>query len=510
MIPMVTDTQVLLYRRKLKQGMTREAAAASSGMTAKTSRKWEVGPLPSARRRPPRAWRTREDPFDDVWDREVVPMLKADETRELQAVTVFEVLCDRYPDQFKPGQLRTLQRRIRDWRAVHGPEKEVFFEQQHPPGREAQFDFTDATDLGVTIAGIPFDHKLFEFVLSFSKWRYVELAFGETYEAMLSGIQGAVWALGGTTAIWRSDNLSAATHQLKETGGRGLTERYRQLTAHYGVESTRINAGLPHENGVAEKHHDLLKNALRQALIVRGSSDFLSVDTYKTFLDKTVQRLNKKHGDLQGIERPLLRPLPCFRIPAYTDVPTTVRKWSCIRVAGHTYSVASRLIGHVVTARVHPDEVEILFRDKRVDAFPRLRGQHVRRIDYRHLVHSLIRKAGAFANYRYREDLFPALAFRRAYDAFKANRGTRAELEYVRVLHLAATTMECDVQAALEALLETGSPFDYADVQALVASKHQPALHITPLVPPLADFDGLLSGDFHAHVHQAQTPISPR
>src|SRR5690606_22663023 len=111
---------------------------------------------------------------------------------------------------FEPGQLRTLQRRMREWRALHGPAREVYFEQVHPPGREAQFDFTHATALGVTIAGEVFAHLFFELVLSYSGWRFVALAFGETFEAMVAGLQDAFWELGGVVAVVRHDNLSAA------------------------------------------------------------------------------------------------------------------------------------------------------------------------------------------------------------------------------------------------------------------------------------------------------------
>lgn len=244
--------------------------------------------MPSAQPRPPRDWRTREDPLGEVWDTEVVPLLQLDQKGVLQAKTILEVLCERYPDRFQEKYLRTVQRRVRDWRAEHGPDKEVFFEQVLVAGREAQFDFTDASDLGVTIGGSPLAHKFFEFILSFSKWRWASLAFGETYEAMASGLQGAVWALGGTPAIWRSDNLSAATHQLREEAGRELTEKYRALLGHYAVASTRINIRKSHENGVVEKGHDVLKTAVEQALIVRQSSDFATLDDYRAFLGEIV------------------------------------------------------------------------------------------------------------------------------------------------------------------------------------------------------------------------------
>jgi hypothetical protein len=149
------------------KGKSQEAAAAAAGMSVRTARKWEWGLFPSGSKKP-RSWRTRPDPFEGVWDEEIVPLLVRDAERILQATTLFELLESRHPGRFGPGQLRTLQRRMRDWRAVQGPDREVYFEQVHPPGREGQLDFTHATELGVRIAGAPFEHLLFEFVLRFS------------------------------------------------------------------------------------------------------------------------------------------------------------------------------------------------------------------------------------------------------------------------------------------------------------------------------------------------------
>ena len=228
---MVTDAQVGLLRQKLMENKTQEAAAAAADMSVRAARKWQQGTLPSEAKSP-RDWRTREDPFVTVWDSEVVPLLKADSKRVLEAPAVLDLLINKFPGQFQPSQKRTLQRRIRDWRALQGPDKEVYFEQQHVPGREAAMDFTHASELGVRIAGQPFPHLLFEFVLSFSGWLFAMIASGETFEALVAGIQGALWTLGGVPEVLRSDNLSAATHQLRKTGGRTLNARYRAVLDH--------------------------------------------------------------------------------------------------------------------------------------------------------------------------------------------------------------------------------------------------------------------------------------
>jgi hypothetical protein len=405
-----------------------------------------------------------------------------------------ELLEQQYPGQFGEGQLRTLQRRIRDWRAVHGPDREVFFEQVHPPGREAQIDFTHATELRVSIEGVLFPHLLFELVLNFSGWRWVCLASGETYEALMDGIQGALWALGGSPEVLRSDNLSAATHELKRSGGRALTERFALLIDYYGLRSTRIHPGRSHENGVVEQAHHRLKSALRQALVIRGSRDFDSVGDYEQFVQEVVDRLNRRCEAKFKEERLHLRPLPAKRLPAYTSYRVKVHKWSTIRLSNKTYSVPSRLRGHEVEARQYANVVEIYYRGQFVERMPRVRGGDNHRIDYRHVIWSLVRKPGAFARYRFREELFPTTTFREAYDAMKRFKGERADIEYVRTLHLAASTMESKVEEALRTLLDGRSAFDYAMVRELAAPVKPtiPKL-VTPEVPDLQIYDALLA-----------------
>jgi hypothetical protein len=491
---LVTDAQVRRLREKRMDGNTLGAAAAAAGMCERTARRWEEGPLPSATKTP-RTWRTRDDPFAGVWTADVVPRLQADEKGRLQALTLFDWLCDQHPGRFQPGQVRTLQRRVRDWRAQHGPDVEAYFEQTAVPGREGALDFTDASDLGVTIHGEAFPHLLFEWVLSFSGWTYVALAASETFEALVAGLQGAVWTLGAVPAVIRHDNLSAATHELKRSGGRQLTERFRGVLDHYGLRSSRIQPGEAHENGVVEQAHFRTKTAVEQALLLRGHTDFIDEATYETFVREVIERKrNAPAARRLAEERAYLRPLPPAPVPNYTTFTCVVRRWSTIRVGKRTYSVPSRLLGHTVEARQHPTTVEVLYRGHVIDTMPRLRGEADHRIDYRHIIGSLVRKPGAFARYRDREELFPSLTFRQAYDALCVTHGERADVEYVRLLHLAATTSERHVDAMLMALLHDGQPFDYAAVQALVTPTipSVPMIHIPP--PDLAQYDALLVG----------------
>ena len=265
----------------------------------------------------------------------------------------------------------------------------MFFPQIHPPGREAQLDFTDAGELRVTIAGQPFPHLFFEFILSHSGWRWVGLAFGETFEALQQGLQGALWALGGAPQVVRTDNLSAATHELRETKGRTLTQRYAALLEHYGLKATRTNPRSSHENGVAEQAHYRLKTA--QALLIRGSRDFPSVAAYSAFVQAVVDKSNRRvQGKLAG-ERPHLRPLPPAAVPGYTTWRTTVKKWGTIRVTNKTYSVPSRLCGHEVKVHQYADYLEVYYKDHLVERLERARGERKARIDYRHIIWSLVR-----------------------------------------------------------------------------------------------------------------------
>ena len=487
----MSDGQVRMLRKKLKEGKTQADAAMIADMSERSARRWKDGPLPSQKKE--RHWRTRKDPFADVWNEEVVPLLKLDTARKLQATTIFDHLMDRFPDSFEPGQIRTLQRRVRQWRAQHGSDQEVMFPQDHPPGREGAFDFTNCNELDITIAGAAFPHLLFTFTLSFSGWTRVSLAFRETFEAVSAGLQDALWELGGVPEVARHDNLSAATRELKDSGGRGLTRRFADLAEHYGFRSTRINPGKSHENGVAEQSNFRVKNVLEQALILRGSHNFGSVDEYMNWVREIVDRKrNQPRSTKIVLERLYLEPLPARPLPTYTRWECVVRSWSTIQVAGHTYSVPSRLIGEKVIAHQHADHVEVFYRGRLTAEFPRIRSGNAQ-IDYRHVAHSLARKPGAFARYRFREELFPTLNFRRAYDALRQWRGERAEVEYVRILRLAVDTMEATVDVALSEFLKQDVPFDYAAIQAVVAPAQPQIPKIQLSDPNIARYNELLS-----------------
>ena len=489
---MVTEAQVRLLRQKLMEKKTHEAAAASAGMSVRSAQKWQSGSLPTGRL-PERSWRTRPDPLSEVWQPMVVPWLESDSEQVLGAKAILRQLDKICPGKYGSHLLRTLQRRVMDWRSLHGGDKEVFFEQVHPVGQEGAFDFTHCKELGVTIDGEPFDHLLFVFTLSCSKWRYVQLAYGETFEALVEGLQGALFALGGAPEGVRSDNLSAATHELSN-GRRGLTKKFKAILDHYDLKSTRIHPGKSNENGGAEKSNDLIKTVLRQALVFRGHSDFLNEEVYEAWAREQVEEeLNRFVQVALQEEKKQLHALPSAAVVNYTSYEVRVRRWSTIRIWNRTYSVPSRLIGRQVEVRQYAKRIEVYYHGQLTETMPRLRGAKMHRIEYRHIIWSLVRKPGAFAQYRHREELFPTLTFRQAYDFLRTHRGERADVEYVRILHLAASDLQATVEIALQILLERGDSFDYTQVKSLAAPSPSATPVVTIGVPNLHLYDELLT-----------------
>jgi hypothetical protein len=257
--------------------------------------------------------------------------------------------------------------------------------------------------LGVTIAGQPFDHMVYHFVLTYSNWEAVTVCFSESFESLSAGLQNALWQLGGVPAEHRSDRMSAAVNNLKERGE--FTQRYQGLLDHYGLAATRSQPREPHENGDVEQSHHRFKTAVDQELMLRGSRDFASRESYEEFLTALVNRRNEARRERLGEERRL----PQRRLDDGRRWRTRVSSHSTVRVHGNTYSVDSRLIGETVEVRLGAERVEVWYGGERVEQMERLLGTRKHRIDYRHVIHALVRKPGAFVRYRYREDLFHQL-----------------------------------------------------------------------------------------------------
>ena len=479
---MVTDQQVRALWDWLSKEASLTLSAAKAGMDRKTARTYRHAErLPSQLRieAGDRTYRTREDPFAEVWG-EVEVLLEQGSGWE--AKTLFEELQRRHPGRFADGQLRTLQRRVKHWRATRGPDKEVFFAQRHLPGRLGASDFTHLTDLGVTITGLPFEHLVYHFVLTHSNWEHVTLCFSESFASFSDGFQNAVWALGGVPADHRSDRMSLA---VQASGSLFFTRRYQAVMAHYGVRPQAINAGHGHENGDAEQSHHRFKRALHQALLLRGSRDFPSQDAYGAFLRDLCARRNAARQERFAAETKHLRPLPARRLESFRRVRVRVQSGSTIAVERNTYSVPARLIGEWVEARVYAETISVWYGRRQEDVIPRLRGRAKHHINYRHVIEWLVRKPGAFAGYRYRAELFPTSRFRMAYDQLAATASGRSSREYLGILHLAARHSEVAVDEALRRLLDAGGGVSRAAVAALLpegmASARAPEVHVEPI-----------------------------
>jgi ribosomal protein S21 len=418
-------------------------------MSEKTARKYlRSGLLPSERRPERRCWRTRPDAFAGVWA-EVAVLLE--KNPGLQAVTILGHLKRTYPGRFEDGQLRTLQRRVKVWRATEGPSREVFFAQRYEPGELCESDFTHMSGLGVTIAGSRFDHLIYHFVLPYSNWETGTICFSESFESLSEGLQNALWELGGVPWAHRTDRLTTAVHKVEHP--EEFKRRYRALLSHYGLEPRAIQAAAPHENGDVEQAHRRFKESLEQALMLRGSRDFGDRGEYAAFVRGVYRQNNAGRRRRFEEELSVLRSLPLGRLETRRRCRVRVGQGSTIRVVKNTYSVHSRLIGELVEARVGVEDVEIWYGQRKVDEFPRLRGEGRHRIQYRHVIDWLVRKPGAFENYRYREDLFPTSTFRMAYDLLRATRRERAAREYLGILHLAAREGEARVEGILRRLV---------------------------------------------------------
>jgi len=413
----ITDHQVNKYKQH-RNKLTQVASAAKAAISERSARRIEHSDtLPSQRRA--RGWRTREDPLDGAWDAEVVPLLRSD--AQLNAVTLLEELQRRHPGEYDSGVLRTLQRRMRQWRAVHGAEREVYFAQEHPPGRLALSDFTVCDALGIEIDGAAFAHRLYQFALAHSGWRHAAVVVGgESFMALSTGLQAALWALGGVPEEHRTDSLSAAFNNLAEQ--QELTRRYAELCRHYGMRASRCNPGESHENGSIESRNDSLKTALDQALRLRGSRRFDDRAGYEAFVDTIVQRFNARVTKRLGVERPMLRPLPARRTSEYEEKPARVSKYAIFTVKGVQYSAPSQLIGHRVTVRLYAQHIECWLGGQCVHERPRLMQaagiRHRRDIDYRHLVAALKRKPGAFARAVLRDAVFPRAVYRQTWSGW--------------------------------------------------------------------------------------------
>jgi len=488
---MIKDGQVRKLRRLLDAGEFLIVAAGRTGMDEKTARKYRDSEGLPSDLVTPRTWRTRSDPFEDVWP-EVLARLEAEP--KLRSFALFGWLQDKYRGQFPDSQRRTFERRVRAWRAASGPNREVMFPQVHFPGDLAASDFTSMNSLRITIGRQPFDHMLYHFTLTYSNWESVTVCFSESFEAFSRGLQDAFWKLGGVPGKHRSDSLSAAVNNLSDD--REFRARYRDLMDHYRVEPQRINVRKAHENGDVESSHGHLKAVVEQGLLLRGSRDFATREEYEDFLGELIDKRNASRSPRFEREEEVLGELPPTKLDYRTQARgIRVHSSSTIQVKRNTYSVPSRLMGHKVDVVIDADFIEVWYGGLEVQRMPRIVGAGKHAINYRHVIDSLVRKPGAFENYQYREDMFPTSHFRMAYDWLCQDRSARAAArEYLKILQLAARDSQDAVQDALRSAIANNAPISTKAIRLAVEQHHQvpAATDVTVEAPNLQDFDSLL------------------
>jgi hypothetical protein len=471
-------------------------AGAKAGFSASTAYRCEKDPRLPSQKMMPRE-RRRADPLAGVWESEVVPLLKA--APGLRPVGIFGELLRRHPG-LSPGMRRTLERRIRAWRAVNGADLEVIFRQEHPPGRMGLSDFTEVADLGVSIAGEILDQRLYHFRLPFSGFEHAHVVLGgESFVALAEGLQNALWALGGVPEQHRSDSLSAAFRNLDADARKDLTTRYEAFCGHYGMMPTRNNPGVSHENGSIESSHGHLKRALADALLLRASRDFDDLGEWRAFVDEIVGRGNARNAKRIDQERLALKDLPRHKTADYEEINVDVTSSSAFILRKVFYTVPSRLIGHRLRVRLYDDRLDCFQGATHIATLRRGRalanGKHGHVVDYRHVIHSLRRKPMALLNLVYRDQLFPRRAYAQTFEALLIGLGERPACRaMVGLLGLAhERACEAELAAALQADLDDGALPDLKAMIERFRSKDAALPIVVVTLPALAIYDEIVA-----------------
>jgi Mu transposase-like protein len=482
---------------RLRTDHTQATAAVKAGLSTATARRIDCDPRPASAKKQRRMYRTRPDPLADLWNDEIVPMLRA--APALRPITLFDELARRHPDRVGPSFRRTLERRVADWKALHGSDRDVIFPQAQPPGRMGLSDFTDVTSLGVIIGGQPFPHRLYHFALACSGFEHVEVVLGgESYPALANGLANALRLLGGVPREHRSDSLSAAFRNLAKPDADDLTRRFEALVAHFGMVPTRNNRGVAHENGAIESRHGHVKTRIAQALLLRGSCVFDDLEAYRVFVGEVVGQHNRRHAAMIDAERAILRPLPTAPAMTWEEMTVRVTSASGFMCRHVFYTVPSRLVGHRLHLRIHDDRIDAYLGGSFVLTLPRgrrakgARAVHV--VSYHHIIAALRAKPGALANLAYRDVLWPRTAYRRAWEALTAAVPTRdAARTMVGLLALAHDRgVEADLATAIDGVLETGELPSLAAMLRRFTPATTMAPEVCVILPSLATYDRLI------------------
>ena len=454
--------------------------------------------LPSQIERAPRTHRTRIDPLEAFWP-EIEALLESDP--RLKPITLLGWLQQKHnvpgcdpSDQVAPDTLRrTLERRVHKWKLEHDVEQEVVFPQIHQPGDVMAIDFVDLNCLSVSVRGEQLDHKLFHAVLTYSNWEHLHLCYSESYEALATGLQDALYRAGGVPQRVRSDSLSAAVNNL--SSDKEFAKQYQGLLNHYGLKGHRINVRKPQENGDVESANGHIKTAIDQALRLRGNRDFETVAAYNEFVQSLAAVRNDKRKSKLRQEVEQFTPLPQQRLATFTGLDVHVKSDCVVHIKRNQYSVSSKYRGLILEVRIHQDTVELWYQGERMEVMPRLSGRGKELIDFRHVIDSLIRKPGAFANYRYRSHLYPTTRFRLAYDTLVKNTTELSAVkQYLKILHAAKHEGLDTVDEILQSLLTSGGEMTAAAVLAQIASGQRlpSPMDMEIALPDLTEFDDLL------------------
>lgn len=465
----ITNKQVKLYMNSRKLGNTQILSSAKADLSIRTGRNIEKGKRqsPSSQKR---QWRTRHDPLATIWSSELEPMLT--DSPDLLAITLLEYLQAKYPGQYEDKILRTLQRRVQAWRVLKGPALEVMFRQTHEPGQLGLSDFTQLKQATITIAGQIFKHLLYHFRLIYSKWSSVKVVIGgESFSALAEGLQNALAHLGGAPYVHRTDSLSAAFKNLSPEAADDMTQRYETLCAHYQMKSSRNNPGRGHENGGVESAHRHIKRRIEQALLLRGSHDFATVADYQGFIDEVVATHNARNAKAVALEKTYLQPIPETKTLDYIQTQAVVTSSSTIDVRRATYTVPSQLQGQTLQIRLYDDHLECYLGCKPVITLTRVystsKTTRARLVDYRHVIHSLVKKPQAFRYSRLRDDLLPNDDYRAIWQHVDQTLSAKAACRLMVGLLYLAATQDCEVPLAQVVLTKI------AKGQSLVLSELQ-------------------------------------
>lgn len=470
----ITSQQVEIYMSSRKSGNSQVVSSAKAGISERSGRTIEKGQQ-LKKKRDSHRWRTRNDPLSGVWEPELVPLLK--QTPHLQPMTLLELIQEKYKDKegnsiYGDHLLRTLQRRVKHWKSTQGPEQEVMFRQQHEPGRLGLSDFTEFKGVTITIKNEIFEHRFYHFRLAYSHWSFLKVIHGgESYTALAEGLQEALWLLGGAPSEHRTDSLSAAFKNLEKEAIADMTSRYNALCHYYTMKPTRNNLGVKHENGSVESPHGHLKRRIEQGLLLRGSNEFESVDLYEEFIRDITQQHNRRNAKAIYIERALLQKLPTYKTQDYTEITARVSSSSTIDVRRVTYTVPSRLIGASLRIRLYDNRLCCFLGNTIVITLIRTysaaKSKRGRSINYRHVIHSLIKKPQAFRYSSIREDLLPNDDYRKIWHYVNEKLDAKTACKFiVGVLYLAETE-------SCEALLSADILKDITNKKSLPLSHYQ-------------------------------------